>query len=180
MTVDSNVLQLWFHYESTAMHFNELLINYRTTVMGGTGILISVASFYQGRTEPHDDQIKQSIARGKLLWSRAWISLAITVLFICAVVIDLCYYNKLLEGAVQAILELENKHEDLTLSTTISCQFHDNFDFCMKNLKAPFPVESTPVRTVYLVLIALLFSITCFAFWKLREQSKSLESLRRQ
>jgi hypothetical protein len=43
MTLDPNVVQLWKHYEDIAMHFNELIIDYRLQLMGGTGVLGTVA-----------------------------------------------------------------------------------------------------------------------------------------
>ncbi|MCH8287088.1 hypothetical protein IIB79_11275 [candidate division KSB1 bacterium] len=38
-------VDLWFHYEEIAMHFNELLIQYRLQLMGGTGAIVTVAAY---------------------------------------------------------------------------------------------------------------------------------------
>ena len=37
------VIKLWFHYEQIAMHFNDLIIQYRLQLMGGAG---AIGTFY--------------------------------------------------------------------------------------------------------------------------------------
>ena len=39
------VIALWFHYEKIAMHFNQLIIQYRLQLMGGAGAIGAVAAF---------------------------------------------------------------------------------------------------------------------------------------
>jgi hypothetical protein len=35
--IPPNVIDLWFHYEQVAMHFNELIMQYRLQLMGARG-----------------------------------------------------------------------------------------------------------------------------------------------
>jgi hypothetical protein len=46
--------------------------------------------------------------------------LALLALIVPAAVLDLCYYDKLLKGAVAAILELERNHPEINMSTRIA------------------------------------------------------------
>lgn len=114
ITTDQAIL-LWHHYEEVAMHFNELIIQYRIQLMSGAGI-IGVASSYfivKNKSEGHLNY--------KLI---AFISTSSFILLSAAAVLDLGYYNELLRGAVEAIVELEKQHKKfLYMSTCIKDQF---------------------------------------------------------
>jgi hypothetical protein len=87
----SNVVDLWYHYEEVAMHFNQLIIEYRLRLMGGVGAVGAVSSYLIGGT------VKDPMRRN---WLRALVSSGLLVLFVAAACLDLFYYNALLEGAV--------------------------------------------------------------------------------
>ena len=110
-----NLFSVWKEYEGVAMHFNDLLIRLRTQALGGVAALAALAAV---------------MVRGDLTASLRWSVLAcafiLLILFWVAVwILDLRYYNRLLHGAVKALLEIEELSRDnrplagLTLSTRI-------------------------------------------------------------
>lgn len=109
-------ISLWFHYEEIAMHFNELIIQYRLQLMGGAGAIGAVASYLVG------SKVESEIDRHKL---RAFISTGLLLIFIAAACLDLFYYNELLSGSVDALIELESKYPELNMSTSIKARFPD-------------------------------------------------------
>ncbi len=111
-------MELWFHYEEIAMHFNELIIQYRLQLMGGIGAIGAVSGYLIG------SKVDDEGMRHKL---RAFVATGLFILFIAAAVLDIFYYNELLRGAVAAIIELESNYPELNLSTTIKNQFDENF-----------------------------------------------------
>ncbi len=102
-------LAVWFHYEEVAMHFNEILIQFRLQLLGGAGSLATVALYLIGE-KVHE------IQRPRL---RTLASTALLTLVFAAAMFDLGYYNQLLRGAVDALLEFERQHPSLYLSTKI-------------------------------------------------------------
>jgi len=97
------------------MHFNDLLIRLRTQALGGVAALSAVAAvMVRGDLAP---RLRCGVLAGAFLllllfWVAVWI-------------LDMRYYNRLLHGAVQALLEIEESsmHESaapcLVLSTRI-------------------------------------------------------------
>src|SRR6516165_9651233 len=116
--IGQNALSLfavWKEYEGVAMHFNDLLIRLRTQALGGVAALAALAAV---------------MVRGDLAPSLRWSVLAcafiLLILFWVAVwILDLRYYNRLLHGAVKALLEIEEASREnmpapnLVLSTRI-------------------------------------------------------------
>lgn len=102
-------VDLWFHYEEIAMHFNELIMQYRLQLMGGVGALGIVAAFL---TQSKDDEERR-------YFMRAVVSFVLLILIFAAAILDLSYYNRLLHGAVIALLEFEKAHPSINMSTHI-------------------------------------------------------------
>ncbi len=92
------------------MHFNSLIIQFRLQLIGGAGALGTVAAYLIGS--------KVEDARERRLL-RTFAPLALLILIVPAAVLDLFYYNRLLRGAVVAILELERNHPEINMSTRI-------------------------------------------------------------
>ena len=90
-------ITLWFHYETVAMHFNELIIQYRLQLMAGIGAIGAIAGYLVG------SKVAEESDRHKL---RAFISAGLLIILVAAAYLDLFYYNELLRGAVDALLEL--------------------------------------------------------------------------
>ena len=103
------VIALWFHYEEIAMHFNQLIIQYRLQLMGGAGAIGAVAVFL---IQSKDDEERRYLMR--------WVvSFIMFFLLLAAAILDILYYNKLLLGAVKALLEFEKAHPPINMSTLI-------------------------------------------------------------
>jgi len=105
---NAQVLAIWSKYEDVAMHFNDLLMKWRLQAIGGLAALITLAGSVVGKIQNHD--------------ARYWgvILLATTFLFVWIglATLDLFYYRKLLEGAVEELLSLESQIH-IKMSTTI-------------------------------------------------------------
>jgi hypothetical protein len=92
-----NLFSVWKEYEGVAMHFNDLLIRLRTQALGGVAALAAVAAvMVRGDLTP------------KLRWGVLGCAFVLLMLFWVAVwILDMRYYNRLLHGAVKALLEVE-------------------------------------------------------------------------
>lgn len=142
MPLDETALQLWWHYEETAMHFNQLIMQYRLQLMGATGAIGAVAAFV----------ISHKSSQSHFYELRAFTSTIVTILFIAAACLDIFYYNELLLGAVDALLELEANNPQINLSTSINQRFDGS--------------EANVISWIY-VLISSLMGI--FSVWSINE-----------
>jgi hypothetical protein len=112
---NAEVIELWWHYEEVAMHFNNLIIQYRLQVMAGAGAIGALSSYLVA------GNIDDPIIRHKV---RGTISALLLLLITAAAIIDLAYYNELLRGSVNALLKLESSYDFLYLSTEIHNEFN--------------------------------------------------------
>lgn len=107
---------LWKEYEKIAMHFNGLIIKLRSQSLGGVAVFATLTAV---------------VARGdttaKVRWGLLTGAFALLSVFWLAVwVLDLGYYNRLLAGAVKALVDIEEKSLDsarvneINLSTRIN------------------------------------------------------------
>jgi hypothetical protein len=103
-------IALWYHYEEIAMHFNSLIMQFRLQVMAGAGAIGTLASYLIGGKV--SDPKQQD-------WLRALVSSGLFILILAAAILDLAYYNQLLRGAVNALLDFEKQHPEIQLSTQI-------------------------------------------------------------
>ena len=107
--IDAQLLQLWVKYEEIAMHFNELMMRWRLQAIGGLAGLVTVAGFIVGDAATLTIRYRAMLILSGVL-TCAWVGVGF---------IDLCYYRRLLKGAVDAILRLEERVGTITLSTRI-------------------------------------------------------------
>jgi hypothetical protein len=105
-----DTLELWFRYEEIAMHFNNLLMQFRLQLMGGAGAIGTVASYLIGA------KVTDAAERARL---QVVVLAGLFVLIAAAASLDVFYYDRLLRGAVAALLEFEAKHPDIQMSTRI-------------------------------------------------------------
>jgi hypothetical protein len=93
---------VWEKYEDIAMHFNDLLIRLRTQALAAVAAISTLVTIF-GKTG----------ADPKLSWELAALVFCLLAVFWIAIwVMDFCYYNRLLIGAVAAILDIETLSKD--------------------------------------------------------------------
>jgi hypothetical protein len=110
-----NRLELWKEYENVAMHFNDLIIRLRSQSLGAVAAFATLAGV-----------ITKNDTSPQLRWGLLTGAFGLLAVFWVAVwVLDLRYYNRLLAGAVDALLTLESnslgseKVDRIELSTKI-------------------------------------------------------------
>lgn len=143
------VIALWFHYEEIAMHFNQLIIQYRLQLMGGAGAIGAVAAFL---IQSRDHEERRYLMR-------SLVSFVMFFLLFAAAILDIAYYNKLLLGAVNALLEFEKAHPPINMSTLIHAE-----------------VEGFGTTAVLIWYAAILLPVAGFglrSYWKYRNFPKS-------
>lgn len=151
----------WKKYEDIAMHFNDLIIRLRTQSIGGIAALAAILGIFLTDTNSNNDITFN--------YGLASIALIILILFWIAVwILDLRYYNRLLEGSVNAILLLEkNKEEflenkEINLSTNIENAFNQRFAHEPKGLIKRFLLNA---RNLFYSLVFIgLFLGFVFSF----------------
>jgi hypothetical protein len=102
-------LDLWWHYEEIAMHFNQLLMQFRLQVIGGAGALGTLAGYV----------ISEKVGEQRQPEFRALAASGLGLLIATAAVLDLAYYTRLLEGAVKALTDFEEAHREIRMSLQI-------------------------------------------------------------
>mgnify|MGYP001605698522 FL=1 len=94
-----NLYQVWQKYEDMAMHFNDLIIKVRIQALGGVAAIITVIGFIFK-------------AKGGIPWDIMIAIFGFLLLFWIAIwILDFLYYNKLLLGAIDALLKIEELSE---------------------------------------------------------------------
>ena len=123
---DDYYFELWKYYENVAMHFNELIIRLRVQSIGGIAAIATILGIFL--------KDKSGNNYNSFNYCLAAIALVVLMMFWLAIYfLDMKYYNRLLEGSVNAILELEkNKNgfleKGIKLSTNIEYAFSRHFD----------------------------------------------------
>ena len=91
------------------MHFNDLLMRWRLQAIGGLAGLVTLAGFVVGDAATLAVRYRAMLILSGVL-AFAWVGVAL---------IDLFYYRRLLQGAVNALLAIEKENPRITLSTAI-------------------------------------------------------------
>lgn len=90
---------LWKEYEMVAMHFNDLIIKLRSQSLGAVAAFATLATVVTRNTTAYE--LRWGLLTGAfLLLSMFWVAIW---------VLDLGYYNRLLQGAVDALLTIESQ-----------------------------------------------------------------------
>ena len=172
---DWSIKDLWDKYEKIAMHFNDLIIRLRTQALGVVAAISTLVGFFG-----------KSSTDSRLTWELA----TLVFLFLCAFwiaiwVIDFRYYNRLLIGAVAAILDLESKSIIATRIRAINISTKIEDAVAGKNLVNKIPKKFSKTNSgrwlfYIIVFMALLFGV-CFSTVEWRKQPVSiLETTRAQ
>jgi hypothetical protein len=140
-------MDLWYHYEEIAMHFNSLIIQFRLQLIGGVGALGTTAAYLIGGKV--DDAEQRA-------WLRTVVSGGLVVLIVAAALMDLLYYDRLLRGAVAALLAFETQHPEIQMSTMIE-----------RNVGW---AGNHAVTGGYLLMTTVLAGFTLWSFWNYRSE----------
>jgi hypothetical protein len=99
--IDPQLVDAWEKHEKIAMHFNDLIMKVRIQALGALAAIITIGGVAL-KAFPTDS--------GRMPWGIV-LSLSITLLslWVAIWVLDFMYYNRLLMGAVDAILKLEEE-----------------------------------------------------------------------
>ena len=161
---DKYYFKLWKSYEDVAMHFNDLIIRVRIQSIGGIAALAAILGiFLNDRSGNSNNSFNYCIAT---------LALFVLIMFWVSIfILDIFYYNRLLEGAVNAILKHEqNKDEfpakkNINLSTNIEMAFRTRFNHEPKGYKR---ICNGRIGFYLVVLFALLitFTISCIMMIK--------------
>ena len=139
------------------MHFNDLLIRLRTQALAGVAaVSVLVSIFARSGT---DLRMSWEVAAGVffflcLFWIAIWI-------------VDFCYYNKLLIGAVAAILDLERRSQyelrirELKMSTMIE----QSVAGTLPKVERSWRLRGGPSAFYSIVFVALIAGLV-FSFWQ--------------
>jgi hypothetical protein len=125
---DDYYLKVWKHYEDVAMHFNDLIIKLRTQSIGGLAGLAAILGIFLHSQAGSNASFNCGLAVVAII--------CLMLLWIAVWILDMCYYNRLLEGTVNAILELEKKKDDylkkkeINLSSNIEGAFRRSCPAC--------------------------------------------------
>jgi len=97
-----DVFALWKQYESIAMHFNDLLLKIRTQSLAAVAAFATIAGvLLKGENISHE-----------LRWGTlSAVFVALSVFWVAIWILDFTYYNRLLLGAVRALIEIEAASE---------------------------------------------------------------------
>ncbi len=139
MELTADQIQLWFHYEEIAMHFNQLILQYRLQLMGGAGAIGALSTYLIG------SNVTDVAQRN---WLRLLVSAGLLVLIVAAATLDLLYYNELLRGAVDALIEYERLHPEINMSTLIEKR-----------------VTSLGITAIYVVYGIVIIPLSIFVVW---------------
>ncbi len=127
--------QLWSKYEDIAMHFNELIIKLRVQALGGLTISGTVATAIF--KEQNDSNLLRLLVP---FFLAGWIAIYF---------LDMHYYNRLLSGAADAIVELEKLLENIKLSNKITEEIR----------------KSENGRTLFYSIVSIALVIISIYFW---------------
>ena len=114
-----DIQSLWAKYEDIAMHFNDLLMRLRSQGLAGIAAISTLVGIFTkgGASDLQSDWL-----------AATFVFFALALFWIAIFCLDLFYYNKLLIGAVGALLDLEEKSkhsgfDGLNMSTRIAAEF---------------------------------------------------------
>jgi hypothetical protein len=157
--------EVWKYYEQVAMHFNDLIIKLRVQSIGGIAAIATILGiFLKGNSDNNCASFNYCLGAIALL--------VLMIFWLAIYCLDMKYYNRLLEGSVNAILELEKKKsflekEGIKLSTNIENAFSKRFEHEEKSwFKRNFYGGRNGFYLYVLIGLFIPFIICVFMIWK--------------
>ena len=147
------IFEVWDKYESIASHFNDLLIKLRTQALGGVAAIATIAAVLS----KNGVGFNWAIIAGVFFF--------VNVFWVAVWILDAKYYNRLLLGAVDAILELEGLTKDKTHIKELNLSRKIEDAVAGKVTKLP-KQSSFGIRWFYLVVFGSLLSGLALSIYK--------------
>jgi hypothetical protein len=121
MSPGFNTFETWKEYQAVAMHFNDLLMRLRSRSRSQSLAAVAAFSAVAGVV------IKTGIDPESRWSTLALVFLLLTLFWTAIWILDFCYYNRLLVGAVDALIELEKEsaQSDLIGKLNLSTRIKD-------------------------------------------------------
>lgn len=176
---DEYYFKVWKSYEEVAMHFNDLIIRLRTQSIGGLAALATILGIILHAQSGNNETFNYGLA--------VLATICLMILWVAIWVLDLRYYNRLLEGSVNAILELEKNKEEflekrkINLSSNIEKAFKARFEH---ETRKEVEIKGSEIRKNFvsgrklfyvIVFFALLLILlgTTFKYWQCCKQKET-------
>jgi hypothetical protein len=141
---------LWKEYEKIAMHFNSLIIKLRSQSLGGVAVFATLTAV-----------ITRADTTPKVRWGLLTGAFALLSIFWIAVwILDIGYYNRLLAGAVQALLDIEKESSRSALVGEINLSTKINDHLKLRTSKGLG--HNISVRAFYAIVLAGLLVAMSF------------------
>jgi hypothetical protein len=105
-----DLFAVWKEYEAIAMHFNDLLLKIRTQSLAAVAAFATIAS-----TLLKEEHISHGLRWGTL----TAVFFALSVFWLAIWILDFTYYNRLLLGAVKALVWIEKESKTGTRVSSI-------------------------------------------------------------
>lgn len=156
------IFELWIEHEKIAMHFNDLLIKLRVQALAGVTAIGTIASIF-AKTQSGTAADTWELAAG--------IFAALCMIWIAIFILDFFYYYRLLQGAVRAIIELEEMSkasktvDEIRLSGHVEDSVKNNSARRMSFCERVWIMKG--VLVFYLLVFITLFSALAFALSKI-------------
>lgn len=103
-------VELWCKHEDIAMHFNDLAMRLRLQALAGIG----AAALIAGTIFTHQGQVDRAML--------GWFLVGMALVWASIFLLDFLYYQRLLNGAVDAMKKFEPQVYGLTISADIQAK----------------------------------------------------------
>lgn len=147
------LLEVWEKHEKIAMHFNELILKLRIQALGAVAALVTIGGVLL-KTVPSESQLPWPLL--------ACVFAALLLFWIAIWVLDFAYYNRLLIGAVESLLPLED-----AINSGEKVEF--NMSHKIRDAVRGESPNNGPYRgplAFYLIVAAVLFAGMAYSFGK--------------
>jgi len=175
-----SIEEAWKEYEHVAMHFNDLLLRLRTQALAAVAAFTTIAGVL----------LTSASIGTQVRWEAVLaVFLALTFFWIAIWVLDLRYYNRLLLGAVEALLDIEEassgkrRIEGLSLSTLIEQAVARGGPFQIaksddkQTVRRNVPKSPRAIATFYLLVLFVLLAGAGWAAWMFRSVEHQVTSV---
>jgi hypothetical protein len=162
---DFDLFTVWKEYEAIAMHFNDLILKIRTQSLAAVAAFATIAGvLLKGESISHE-----------LRWGTLTaVFIALCVFWLAIWIIDFTYYNRLLLGAVKALIKIEEESKTHTRTSSIYVSTYIEEAVA---LRAPATGEGLRLSKgrwmFYILVFLLLLGLLSASVWQLNSSENS-------